>query len=110
MMPIVNEVIRIKVADMPTTSAIIAESHTLMRRALVALLREARPGWHSEDVEGIDELRERLGAHRALVEAVEPGLIDACRVIFEGDDARDFRTHVCDASYRHRDCDDHGRW
>src|SRR4051794_38961839 len=47
---------------MPTTSAVIAESHTLMRRALVALLREARPGWNCEDVDGIDELRERIDA------------------------------------------------
>ena len=57
-----NQVIRIKVAGMPTTSALIAESHTLMRRALVALLREARPGWNCEDVEGLDELRERIAA------------------------------------------------
>jgi len=45
---------------MPKTSALIAESHTLMRRALVALLREARPGWDCEDVEGVDELRNRI--------------------------------------------------
>lgn len=57
-----NEVIRIKVADMPKTSTVIAGSHTLMRRALVALLREARPGWNCEDVEGIDELRDRISA------------------------------------------------
>ena len=55
-----NEVLRIKVADMPKTSALIAESHTLMRRALVALVREARPGWDCEDVEGLDELRARI--------------------------------------------------
>jgi DNA-binding NarL/FixJ family response regulator len=60
----VNEVIRIKVDDMPTVSAIIAESHILMRRALVALLREARPEWNCEDVEGLDELRARL--HESL--------------------------------------------
>jgi DNA-binding NarL/FixJ family response regulator len=42
------------------TSALIVESHTLVRRALVALLREARPAWHSEDVEGLVELRARL--------------------------------------------------
>ena len=57
-----NELIRIKVPDMPRTSTVIAESHTLMRRALVALLREARPGWHTEDVEGIDELHARISA------------------------------------------------
>jgi DNA-binding NarL/FixJ family response regulator len=56
----VNEVIRIKVDDMPKISALIAESHTLMRRALVALLREARPAWDCEDVEGLHELRTRI--------------------------------------------------
>jgi DNA-binding NarL/FixJ family response regulator len=57
---IVTEVFRNKVLDMPKTSALIAESHTLMRRALVALLREARPGWNCEDVDGLDELRARI--------------------------------------------------
>jgi DNA-binding NarL/FixJ family response regulator len=56
----VNEVIRIKVDDMAKTSALIAESHTLMRHALVALLREARPDWACEDVDGVDELRDRI--------------------------------------------------
>lgn len=55
-----NEVIRIEGADMLKTSALIAESHTLMRRALVALLREARPGWDCEDVDGLDELHSRI--------------------------------------------------
>jgi DNA-binding NarL/FixJ family response regulator len=45
---------------MSKTSALIAEPHTLMRRALVALLREARPDWNCEDVEGLDEMRARL--------------------------------------------------
>jgi DNA-binding NarL/FixJ family response regulator len=54
---IVNEVLRIKVDDMPKTSALIAESHTLIRHALVALLRGARPEWNCEDVDGLDELR-----------------------------------------------------
>jgi DNA-binding NarL/FixJ family response regulator len=45
---------------MPKTSTVIAKSHTLMRHALVALLREARPDWNTEDVEGINELRERI--------------------------------------------------
>jgi DNA-binding NarL/FixJ family response regulator len=50
--------VRIRVDDMLTnTSAVIVESHTLMRRALVALLREARPDWHSEDVSGLAELK-----------------------------------------------------
>jgi DNA-binding NarL/FixJ family response regulator len=57
---IVNEVIRIKVDDMAKTSALIAESHALMRHALVALLREARPDWNCDDVDGIDELRVRI--------------------------------------------------
>ena len=57
-----NQVIRIKVADMATTSVVIAESHTLMRHALLALLREARPDWNCEDVENVDELRERISA------------------------------------------------
>jgi DNA-binding NarL/FixJ family response regulator len=43
------------------TSALIAEPHTLMRRALVALLRESRPDWACEDVEGLDEMHARLG-------------------------------------------------
>jgi DNA-binding NarL/FixJ family response regulator len=55
-----NEIVRIRVDALTLTSAIIAESHTLVRRALVALLREAKPGWHSEDVEGLDELHARL--------------------------------------------------
>jgi DNA-binding NarL/FixJ family response regulator len=64
----VNEVIRIKVNDMAKISALIAESHTLMRHALVALLREARPEWNCEDVGGLDELRSRiLGASPTLV-------------------------------------------
>jgi DNA-binding NarL/FixJ family response regulator len=45
---------------MSKTSALIAEPHTLMRRALVALLREARPDWACEDVEGLDEMQARL--------------------------------------------------
>jgi DNA-binding NarL/FixJ family response regulator len=56
----VNEVLRIKVAEMPKTSALIAESHTLIRHALVALIREARPGWSCDDVEGLDELRVKI--------------------------------------------------
>ncbi len=55
-----NEVIRIKVDDMAKISALIAESHTLMRHALVALLREARPEWRCDDVDGVDELRARI--------------------------------------------------
>ena len=42
------------------TSALIAESQMLVRRALVALIREARPNWACEDVTGLDELRARL--------------------------------------------------
>jgi DNA-binding NarL/FixJ family response regulator len=56
----VNELIRIKVGTKPKTSVLIAEPHTLMRRALVALLRETRPEWFCEDVEGLDEMRARL--------------------------------------------------
>jgi DNA-binding NarL/FixJ family response regulator len=56
----VNEVIRIKVDDMAKTSALIAESHTLVRHALVALVREARPEWDCDDVEDLDELRARI--------------------------------------------------
>jgi DNA-binding NarL/FixJ family response regulator len=55
-----NAVFRIKVDDMSKTSALIAESHTLMRHALLALLREARPQWTCDDVSGLDELRLRL--------------------------------------------------
>jgi len=56
----VNEVLSIKVDKMSQPSVLIAEQQTLMRRALVALLREARPGWSCEDVDGIDELRARI--------------------------------------------------
>jgi DNA-binding NarL/FixJ family response regulator len=56
----VNKVIRIEVDNMPQTSALIAKSHALMRHALVALLREARPDWNCEDVDGLDELRGRI--------------------------------------------------
>jgi DNA-binding NarL/FixJ family response regulator len=45
---------------MPKTSVLIAGSHILMRRALVALLREARSGWNCEDVEGMEELHARI--------------------------------------------------
>ena len=57
-----NEVIKIEVDDMPVTSALIAESHALVRHALVALLREARPDWNCEDVDGMDELYGRIQA------------------------------------------------
>jgi DNA-binding NarL/FixJ family response regulator len=56
----VNEPHKIVVDDVSKTTVLIAESHTLMRRALVALLREARPGWNCEDVGGLDELSERI--------------------------------------------------
>ena len=55
-----NEAHRTMVEDMSTTSALIAESHTLMRRALAALLREARPDWTCEDVDGMSELQDRI--------------------------------------------------
>lgn len=42
------------------TFALIAESQTLMRRALVALLREARPDWDCADVDGLQMLQLRL--------------------------------------------------
>jgi DNA-binding NarL/FixJ family response regulator len=56
----VNEDIRIKVDDMAKTSVLIAESHTLVRHALMALLREARPEWNCDDVGGLDDLRARI--------------------------------------------------
>jgi DNA-binding NarL/FixJ family response regulator len=56
----VNEIIRINVKAMAKTSVLIAEPQTLTRRALVALLREARPDWAFEDVEGLDEMHARL--------------------------------------------------
>jgi DNA-binding NarL/FixJ family response regulator len=56
----VNEAIRIKVDMRSETSALIAEPHTLTRRALVALLRETRPDWACEDVESLDDLHARL--------------------------------------------------
>jgi DNA-binding NarL/FixJ family response regulator len=45
---------------MAQTVALIAEPHTLMRRALVALLREARPNWSCADVDGVQELQSCL--------------------------------------------------
>lgn len=42
------------------TVALIAEPHTLMRRALVSLLREARPAWSCADVDGLQELQSCL--------------------------------------------------
>jgi DNA-binding NarL/FixJ family response regulator len=56
----VNEIIRINVKALAKTAVLIAEPQTLMRRALVALLREARPEWACEDVEGLDEMHARL--------------------------------------------------
>ena len=48
--------------DMPAISALIVEPQTLMRLALVALLREARPDWYLEDVSSLAELRGRISA------------------------------------------------
>jgi DNA-binding NarL/FixJ family response regulator len=45
---------------MPKTSVLIAEPQTLMRRALVSLLREARPDWTCDDVESLDAMHDRL--------------------------------------------------
>ena len=53
---------------MPQTSALIAESQMLVRRALSALLREARPEWHCADVGDLEELRDRI-------ESMRPGLV-----------------------------------
>ena len=41
---------------MAKTSLLIAEPHLLMRRALAALLREARQDWHCGDVDGLEAL------------------------------------------------------
>jgi DNA-binding NarL/FixJ family response regulator len=68
---IVNAIARIKVDDMSKTSALIVESHTLMRHALVALLREARPDWACEGVEGLDELRARIAETSPTLVLVE---------------------------------------
>lgn len=57
---IVNEVVRIKVDAMTRTSVLLAESHALIRHALLALLRDTRPDWHCEDVETLDQLQERI--------------------------------------------------
>ena len=46
--------------DGSATSVLIALSHTLMRRGLVALVREARPDWTCGDVEGLDALRDSI--------------------------------------------------
>ena len=45
---------------MRKTSVLIVESHTLMRHALAALLRETRPAWDCEDVEDLDQLTASL--------------------------------------------------
>ena len=46
--------------DGSTPSVLIALPHTLMRRGLMALLREARPGWICEDVDGLDALQDSI--------------------------------------------------
>ena len=48
--------------EMPAISALIVEPQTLMRLALVALLREARPDWYLEDVSSLAELRGRISS------------------------------------------------
>ena len=55
-----NEMSRIVLEDMSKTSVLIAEPHALMRHALMALLREARPSWQCDNVEGMDALHARL--------------------------------------------------
>ena len=55
-----NQVIRIKVDTATRTSVLIAEPHTLMRRALAALVREARPDWACDDVEDLDTMHAAL--------------------------------------------------
>lgn len=46
--------------DGSTPTVLIALPHTLMRRGLMALLREARPGWICEDVDGLDALQDSI--------------------------------------------------
>ncbi len=60
--------------DMPKASALIALSHTLMRHALVALLREERPDWICEDVSGLEDLRIRLVEMSPALVLVDPRL------------------------------------
>jgi DNA-binding NarL/FixJ family response regulator len=67
----VNAIARIKVGEMSNTSALIAESHTLMRHALVALLRESRPEWNCDGVEGLDELRARISETSPTIVLIE---------------------------------------
>jgi DNA-binding NarL/FixJ family response regulator len=52
---------------MSKTSALIADSQMLMRRALAALMREARPDWTCEDVDGLSDLRDRIALSSPLL-------------------------------------------
>lgn len=72
-----NDATETMVADMVKTALLIAEPQTLVRRALVALLREARTHWDCEDVDGLTELREAIGRVSpalVLVDLTLPGL------------------------------------
>ena len=60
--------------DVPRTSTLIALSHMLMRRALVALLREERPDWTCEDAGGLDALRFSLATAAHALVLVDTGL------------------------------------
>lgn len=65
---------KIVVGKMPNTSALIAESHTLVRHALAALIREARPGWHCGDVGDLPGLRAKLQDSTPSLVLLDPRL------------------------------------
>jgi DNA-binding NarL/FixJ family response regulator len=58
--PAVNEVGDIMGNTTSNISVLIADAHALVRRGLVALLREVRPSWRCEEADGTDALRARL--------------------------------------------------
>jgi len=45
---------------MAKTSVLMAEAHTLVRHALLALMRDARPGWSCDDAGDLDELSGKI--------------------------------------------------
>lgn len=72
------------VEDMSLTSVMIAEPHALVRQALVALVREARPAWACDGVAGLADLRARLSVYAPSLVLLDPrltgqeGLADLC--------------------------------
>jgi DNA-binding NarL/FixJ family response regulator len=60
--------------DRTTTAILIADPPALMRHALMALLRHARPDWHCEDVEGQQAMLERIRDTAPHIVLLDPRL------------------------------------